>query len=112
MRILPYNRVLKDLNEWTPDQVMEILGAAFAINPDASPLPARRNEIGFYMRGKWHTLAFRAKFLELDNPDKNLETESSRKKRNPVVSLDVTLLQEHILKPVFRIDDPRTSKRI
>ena len=35
-----------------------------------------------------------------------------RKARNPVESLDVTLLQEHILKLVFRIDDPRTSKRI
>ncbi len=112
MRILPYNRVLKDLNGWTPDQVMEILGAAFAVNPDASPVPARRHEFGFYMRGKWHTLIFREKFLELDKPDENLETQSSRKKRNPVESLDATLLQEHILKPVFRIDDPRTSKRI
>jgi uncharacterized protein (DUF1015 family) len=112
MQILPYNRVLKDLNGWTPDQVMEILGAAFAISPDASPVPARRHEFGFYMRGKWHTLVFREKFLQLDNPDEHLETESSRKKRNPVESLDVTLLQEHILKPVFRIDDPRTSKRI
>jgi len=112
VQILPYNRVLKDLNGRTPDQVMEILGIAFAINPDASPSPNRRNEIGFYMRGRWHTLAFRAKILELDNPDENLETESSRKKGNPVESLDVTLLQEHILKPVFRVDDPRTSKRI
>jgi uncharacterized protein (DUF1015 family) len=112
MRILSYNRVLKDLNGWTPDQVMEILGAAFAISPDASPVPARRHEFGFYMRGKWHTLVFRKKFLQLDNPDEHLETESSRKKRNPVESLDATLLQEHILKLVFRVDDPRTSKRI
>jgi uncharacterized protein (DUF1015 family) len=112
MQILPYNRVLKDLNGWTPDQVMEILGAAFAISPDASPVPARRHEFGFYMRGKWHTLAFREKFLELDNPDETLKAEVSRKEKNPVESLDVTLLQEHILKLVFRIDDPRTSKRI
>jgi len=112
MQILPYNRVLKDLNGWTPDQVMEILGAAFVINPDASPVPARRHEFGFYMRGKWHTIALRRHFLELDKPGENLETGSSRKKRNPVESLDVTLLQEHVLKPVFRIDDARTSKRI
>jgi uncharacterized protein (DUF1015 family) len=112
MQILPYNRVLKDLNGWTPDQVMEILGAAFAISSDVSPLPARRHEFGFYMRGKWHLLVFREKFLELDKPDENLKTEFSRKKRNPVESLDATLLQEHILKPVFRIDDPRTSGRI
>jgi uncharacterized protein (DUF1015 family) len=112
VQILPYNRVLKDLNGWTPDQVMEILGAAFAISPDASPLPARGHEFGFYMRGKWHTLVLRENFLLLDNPDENLEAESSRKKRNPVESLDVTLLQEHILKLVFRVDDPRTSNRI
>jgi uncharacterized protein (DUF1015 family) len=112
MQILSYNRVLKDLNGWTPDQLMEILGAAFAINPDASPAPARRHEFGFYMRDKWRTLAFREKYLELDNPDENLKAEFFQKKRSPVESLDVTLLQEHILKPVFRIDDPRTSDRI
>jgi uncharacterized protein (DUF1015 family) len=112
MQILPYNRVLKDLNGWTPEQVLDIFGAAFAINPDASPTPARRHEIGFYMRGKWRALAFREKFLQLDNPDENLKAENARKKHSPVESFDVTLLQEHILKPVFRIDDPRTSDRI
>jgi uncharacterized protein (DUF1015 family) len=112
MQILPYNRVLKDLNGWTPDQVMEILGAAFAINPDASPRPERRHEFGFYMQGKWHTLIFREKYLQLDKPDENLKDELSRKKRTPVEGLDVTLLQEHILKLVFGIDDSRTSDRI
>jgi len=112
MQILPYNRVLKDLNGWMPEQVMEILGAAFAISPDAPPELARRHEFGFYMRGKWHALAFREKFLRLDNPDENLKAENARKKQSPVESFDVTLLQEHILKPVFRIDDPRTSDRI
>jgi len=112
MRILPYNRVLKDLNGWTPDQMMEILGVAFAISPDASPAPARRHEFGFYMRGKWHTLAFRERFLELDNPDENLKVDSLRSNVTPAQRLDVTLLQEHVLKPVFQIDDPRTSKRI
>ena len=112
IRILPYNRVLKDLNGWTPDQVMEILGAAFAINPDASPTPARRHEFGFYIAGKWHSLALREKYLELDNPDENLKSDHLRREKSPVEVLDVTLLQEHILKPVFRIDDPRTSRRI
>jgi len=112
VRILPYNRVLKDLNGWTPDQLMEILGAAFAISPDASPSPARKHEIGFYAGGKWHTLVYRDKYLVLDNPDKNLRLESLGITGAPVESLDVTLLQEHILKPVFGIENPRTSKRI
>src|ERR1035441_1463986 len=83
VQILSYNRVLKDLNGWAPDQVMEILGAAFAISPDASPTPARRHEFGFYMRGKWRTLALREKFLQLDNADENLQAGFSRKARNP-----------------------------
>jgi uncharacterized protein (DUF1015 family) len=112
MRIMPYNRVLKDLNGWTPEQVMEILGAAFAINPDALPEPARRHEFGFYIQGKWHGLVFREKYLELDRPDENLKPEFLRKKAGLVDTLDVTLLQEHILKPVFGINDPRTSDRI
>jgi uncharacterized protein (DUF1015 family) len=112
MQILSYNRVLKDLNGWTPEQVMDILGAAFAITPVVAPLPVRRHEIGFYMQGKWRTLAFRPKFFQLDYPDEYLKVGSPRKRKNLVDSLDVTLLQEHILKPVFRIDDPRTSDRI
>jgi len=113
MQILPYNRALKDLNGWTPDQLMEIIGAAFVVRPDASPLPACRHEFGFYMQGKWRTLALREKYLEMDKPDENLKPESSRQmRRTPVENLDAMLLQEHILKPVFGIDDPRTSDRI
>jgi uncharacterized protein (DUF1015 family) len=112
MQILPYNRVLKDLNGWTPEQIMEILGAAFAINPEALPQPERPHEFGFYMQGKWHTLIFREKFLQLDKPDENLKDELSRKKRTHVEGLDVMLLQEHILKLVFGIEDCRTSDRI
>jgi uncharacterized protein (DUF1015 family) len=97
MQILPYNRVLKDLNNWTPEQLLEILGAVFAIDPNGTAQPACKHEIGLYLQGKWHTLAFRCK----------LATTSDL-----IDSLDVSLLQEHVLAQVFRIDDPRTSKRI
>jgi uncharacterized protein (DUF1015 family) len=97
MQILPYNRVLKDLNNWTPEQLLEILGAVFAIDPNGTAQPACKHEIGLYLQGKWHTLAFRYK----------LATTSDL-----IDSLDVSLLQEHVLAQVFRIDDPRTSKRI
>ena len=97
MQILPYNRVVKDLNNWTPEQLLEILGAVFAIDPNGSAQPAGKHEIGLYMQGKWRTLGLR---IKLTAP------------RNSVDSLDVSLLQEHILSPVFGIDDPRTSKRI
>ena len=97
MQILPYNRVLKDLNGWKPDQVMEILGGVFAILPDGPAIPSSKHEIGFYFCGKWHTLAFKKKLLATENP---LEI------------LDVSLLQTHLLAPVFGIENPRTSDRI
>jgi uncharacterized protein (DUF1015 family) len=97
MQILPYNRVLKDLNGRRPDQVMEILGSAFAILPDGPAIPSRKHELGFYFRGEWHTLAFKQKLLATDDP---------------LEMLDVSLLQTHVLAPVFGFENPRTSDRI
>ena len=97
MQILPYNRVLKDLNNWTPEQLLEILGAVFIIDPVGKASPVFKHELGLYLQGKWHTLAFHYK----------LATTSGL-----IDSLDVSLLQEHILSPVFGIDDSRTSKRV
>jgi uncharacterized protein (DUF1015 family) len=39
MQVLPYNRVLKDLNGWPPEQLLEILGTVFAINAAVRPRP-------------------------------------------------------------------------
>ena len=97
LQILPYNRVVRDLNNWTPEQLLEILGAVFAIDPNGTAQPAHKHEISLYMQGKWRTLGLR---IKLTAP------------RNSIDSLDVSLLQEHILSPVFGIDDPRTSERI
>jgi len=97
MQILPYNRALKDLNGWTPEQVLEILGTIFAIDPSGAATPTRHHEVGLYLRGKWHTLVFRQKFLATDDP---------------VEKFDATLLQKHVFEPLFGIKDPRTSKRI
>ena len=97
MQILPYNRVLKDLNGWSPEQLLEILGAIFAIDPAGKGVPAGKHEIGLYFQGQWRTLIFRKKITEVNNP---------------VDALDVSLLQTHVLSQVFGIDDPRTSQRI
>jgi uncharacterized protein (DUF1015 family) len=97
MQILSYNRVLKDLNGWPPEQLLEILGKVFVTDPNGTGVLARKHELGFYFQGQWRTLAFRKKLIPSDNP---------------VDSLDVSLLQQLVLGPIFRIDDPRTSKRI
>jgi uncharacterized protein (DUF1015 family) len=98
MQILPYNRVLKDLNGRTPGQLLETLQTIFTFSPDAGvPAPAHKNEVSLYLGGKWYSLVFR----------KNLTTVE-----NPIDQLDVTLLQKNVLSPIFGIDDPRTSKKI
>lgn len=97
MQILPYNRVLKDLNGLTPAELLEKLDAIFIIKPGDALQPARKHEVGLYLNGGWHTLNFRPAFAATSDP---------------IEKLDVTLLQKFVLAPLFGIDDPRTSKRI
>ena len=93
MQILPYNRVLKDLNGHTPEQLLEELEIT---SENGSATPKGKHELGFYFQGKWRTVSIRPKQLQKD----------------AVENLDVTLLQKKILAPIFGIDDPRTSKKI
>lgn len=98
LKILDYNRVLKDLNGRTPEQLMAEMEKVFDIAPLAEmQSPAKQNQVNFYMGGKWYACSFKDEYLQ------NL---------GPVDSLDVALLQKLVLKPLFDIDDPRTSKRI
>jgi uncharacterized protein (DUF1015 family) len=97
VQILPYNRVLKDLNGWTPAQLLELLTGVFAFAPAGGATPASRHELGLYLQNKWHTLAFKRRLLKTDDP---------------LGTLDMELLQKHVLAPVFGIENPRTSKRI
>jgi uncharacterized protein (DUF1015 family) len=97
VQILPYNRVLKDLNGLSPKQLLEKLDGVFIVQPNGSAVPQRKHELGFYISGKWHTLHFRPRFAATTDP---------------IEKLDVTLLQKYVLAPLFGIDDPRTSKRV
>ena len=96
-QILPYNRVLKDLNAMTPARLLEKLDGVFIIKPNGRVQPTRKHELGLYLNGHWHTLHFRPKFAAT---------------RDALEQLDVTLLQKYVLDPIFGIADPRTSKRI
>jgi uncharacterized protein (DUF1015 family) len=97
MQILPYNRVLKDLNGRTPARLLEELDAVFVIKAGGGGRPLRKNWIGFFIDGKWHTLHFRPQYIAAGDPGDRL---------------DATLLQKHVLDPIFGITDPRTSDRI
>jgi uncharacterized protein (DUF1015 family) len=97
MQILPYNRVLKDLNGMTPEQLLARLDGVFVLQRNDSPTPTGKHELGLYLDGRWHTLSFRPRFAATTDP---------------IEKLDVTLLQKYVLAPLLGIDDPRTSHRI
>ena len=97
MQILAYNRALKNLNGHTPEQLLEQLEAIFEITPGGAATPNQKHDLGFYLDGKWYGLTFRGDLTATDDPFENL---------------DVSLLQKHVLQPIFNIEDPRTSDDI
>jgi len=97
MNILAYNRCLKDLNGKTPEELLSALGRVFVIQTDGVPVPTAKHQLGLYLGGKWYGLTFRPEFTT---------------GRSAIDLLDVSLLQNEILAPLFGIDDPRTSTRI
>jgi len=97
MQILPYNRVLRDLNGLSPSQLLAKLEAVFDIATGGNPKPTAKHDLGFFIGGQWLSLKFRSQLTST---------------HDPIEGLDVTLLQMHVLAPLFGIDDPRTSKRI
>jgi uncharacterized protein (DUF1015 family) len=97
MQILPYHRVLKDLNGLAPAEVLQRLEKIFVIREGGPAQPAAVHDIGFYLEGKWRTLRFRPEFTQA---------------ANAVDRLDVSILQKEVLGPIFGVEDPRVSKRI
>jgi uncharacterized protein (DUF1015 family) len=97
LRILPYNRAIQDLNGLSAAQLLEKLDGMFAITTPGAPSPAKKHELGLYLEGRWHTLAFRPRFTAT---------------QDAIEKLDVTLLQKHVLDPILGIENPRTSQRI
>jgi len=95
VQILPYNRVVQDLGDNTPEQFRNAVAERFHVAP-GSPRPAKRGDISMYTDGKWSTLRFRA---SLDPSD-------------IIKSLDVSILQDHLLAPLLGIVDVTTDKRI
>ena len=99
LKIMDYNRVCHDLNGLTKEQFMEKLGKVFEITEYTKGMcrPEERHTIGMYIDKKWYLL--KAKEGVFDPKD-------------PVDSLDVSILQKNVLTPILGIDDPRTSDRI
>jgi uncharacterized protein (DUF1015 family) len=97
MQILDYNRVVTDLNDLSMDEFLAKIGEAFGVEAENSPVkPGKNGEFGMYLDGQWYRLNIHADRI----PD------------DPVASLDVSLLADHLIEPVLGISDPRRDKRI
>jgi uncharacterized protein (DUF1015 family) len=97
MKIMDYNRVVKDLNGLEKSALVIRLGEAFTVETSASRVqPACPGEFGMYLPGQWYRLTIKPPLIPVD----------------PVASLDVSLLSDHLLGPILGISDLRRDKRI
>ncbi len=95
LKILPYNRLVADLNGLTADQLLAKARDIFTVTEVADGMPAAGRHARMFLAGKWYDLAW--------------EVPAGT---DVVSSLDVSVLQDRFLAPVLGIDDPRTSPRI
>ena len=98
LRIYDYNRVVIDRNGCTFDAFLDKIKDGFKIREVGTEAyrPAHKGEFGLYFRKNWYQLTVSPKLISDD----------------PVKGLDVSILQDHILAPVFGINDPKTDPRI
>ena len=96
--IMDYNRLVQDLNGRSKEEFLQTISANFTVTPaTAAVKPSRKGDFGMYLDGSWFTLT---------------ASDALQAEADPVLRLDVSLLQNHLLDPVLGIADPRTDKRI
>ncbi|MBR6643038.1 MAG: DUF1015 domain-containing protein [Lachnospiraceae bacterium] len=98
LKILPYYRVVKDLNGYDKDTFIETISQKFTVEASEVPVgPENKGEFGMYLENQWYRLAAKPELMQ---------------STDPVKALDVSILQDNLLEPVLGIADPRTDKRI
>jgi uncharacterized protein (DUF1015 family) len=97
LQILPYNRVVRDLNGMSKDDFLAAIKNHFEVSENAKPQPAARGHWSMYLYGRWYGLSLK---------------DGSGKPEGIVNSLDVSVLQDRLLDPILGIKDVRTDKRI
>lgn len=107
LMIMPYNRVVKDLNGMTKDEFIEAVKKAgfdvkkmekgsYDTSVDTSVSPTKKAEFTMFLENEWYVLAAGKEMMSTE----------------PVKGLDVSILQDNLLGPILGIADPRTDKRI
>ncbi|MGI6108053.1 MAG: DUF1015 domain-containing protein [Lachnospiraceae bacterium] len=96
LNILPYNRVVKDLNGMTPAEFMKKISEHYQILSVDKPFqPVKKGTMGMYIADSWFELSYKESI-----PD------------DPIRGLDCSILQDTILQPILGISDPRSDPRI
>lgn len=98
LMILPYNRVVKDLNEYSKMEFLDKVKENFIVEEIRKEAyePSLKATFGMYLDHTWYKLTTKKHLLSKD----------------AVEGLDVSILQNHLLHPILNIKDPRTDKRI
>jgi uncharacterized protein (DUF1015 family) len=98
LKVMDYNRAVKDLHGLTPEQYMEKISSCFTVGKNfTARSPQQLHNFGMYLGGEWYKITIK----------KGIYNES-----DPVASLDAAILQDHLLDPVLGIKDPRVDDRI
>src|SRR4030042_353596 len=98
LKVMDYNRAIKDLNGLTTEKFLEKINPEFEINKYfTAKSPQKFHDFGMYLGGKWYKLTAKKGIYD---------------ENDPVASLDAAILQKSLLAPVLDIKDPRTDNRI
>lgn len=101
LQILPYNRVVKDLNGLSKEEFLNVIGEKFVVENTDTKQPTENKTFCMYLDGEWFSLKIR------DSISASLSLAKSEAEK-----LDVSILQNFLLHPILGIIDPRTDKRI
>jgi uncharacterized protein (DUF1015 family) len=97
MRIMDYNRVIRDLNGLSVDEFLSRLANDFVVEAASEAVrPTKQGQFGLYLEGRWHKLQIRPDQIPGD----------------PVGRLDVSILQNRLIDPILGVTDPRRDTRI
>ncbi len=98
LQILPYNRVVKDLNNLSEEEFLGRLRKNFFVSETSEKQPSKKREFCMYLgRSRWFLLQFLG---------------TKHRMTNKTEELDVSILQNFVLSPILGIKDPRTDGRI
>jgi len=97
LKIMPYNRVVHDLKGRSDRELISRISEKFSVENTGIKAPVSNQQFSMYLAGKWYTLEPLKGTFPADDP---------------VRSLDASILQENLLRPVLGVDDPRTASHI